>query len=101
MTKAVSAKKLVHELYNDLAKDDRDDTQEIRQVLMKVYGKLDEKDPVPLVDRFVKYLYFTTLTNKISLSTTQDALVQQLAAIGKTAGLNGVYRSNYGDSDQF
>lgn len=95
------AKVLVHELYNDLRQNQTPGTEELEGVLLKVYQQLDTKEVPPLVNRLVNYLRFAAFNQKIKLSPTQEQLIADLAEIGNKAGLNGVYRSNYGDPDQF
>ena len=75
---------------------------ELKDVLMKVYCKLDDKkENPPLIDRLVNYIYFTGFTNKLHFTQAQEKMISQLSFIGRTAGLNGVYRSNYADKSQF
>ena len=77
--------------------------EDIKEVLLKVYVKLDtnEDKNIPIINRLVNYLYFTGYTNNLTFSSEENELIKQLAEIGKYAGLNGVYRSDYGDKSQF
>ncbi|AUI16609.1 bacteriocin immunity protein [Enterococcus faecium] len=78
---------------------------DILEVLQKVYLKLEkqkyELDPGPLINRLVNYLYFTAYTNKIRFTEYQEELIRNLSEIGRTAGINGLYRADYGDKSQF
>lgn len=78
---------------------------DILEVLQKVYLKLEkqkyELDPSPLINRLVNYLYFTAYTNKIRFTEYQEELIRNLSEIGRTAGINGLYRADYGDKSQF
>ncbi|HDL0823812.1 TPA: bacteriocin immunity protein, partial [Enterococcus faecium] len=51
--------------------------------------------------RLVNYLYFTAYTNKIRFTEYQEELIRNLSEIGRTAGINGLYRADYGDKSQF
>lgn len=96
------SKAIVHELYNDIAQTDGSDMNEIKEVLLKVYQKLDNvKDEVPLINRLVNFIYFKALNEHLSFTPSQDKLIGQSAQIGGKAGLNGVYRSDHGDKSQF
>lgn len=93
------SKQIVHDLYNDL---DQSDMKDIKEVLLEVYKKLeDNKENVPLINRLVNFIYFTAFNKKLHFSEEQENMVRQLSAIGQRAGLNGVYRSNYGEKTQF
>lgn len=94
-------KKLLHGLYNDLAQENDPRTREMREAVIEVYGKADLKDSVALANHLVNYMYFTGYTQKIKLTKTQQVYIRQLADIGKYAGMNGAYRQNYGDANQF
>ncbi len=101
----LESKKIVHTLYNDLSKNNDPKFNEILEVLQKVFVRLNSlekyKDDSPLINRLVNYLYFTAYTNKLTFSETQVELIKRLSEIGKRAGLNGIYRGNYGDISQF
>ncbi|MDH6364866.1 hypothetical protein M2139_001810 [Enterococcus sp. PF1-24] len=96
------SKEIVHLLYNDLAKNNGEEMADIKEVLLKVFHKLaDITDEVPLINRLVNYIYFISYTNQLQFSAEQNQLIKQLAQIGGKAGLNGVYRADYGDKSQF
>ncbi|MCW6683157.1 bacteriocin immunity protein [Aerococcaceae bacterium NML160702] len=92
----------IHQLYNSLAHTDKVAYQDLLEVWLKVYQRLDnEANPEALVNRLVNYIYFTTLTEQLTFSSEQEAYIRELADFAKHAGLNGCYRSDYGDKDQF
>lgn len=96
------AKNLVHELYNAIASKKDEQFSEILGVLLKVHARLAKgQDPVPLLNRLVNYLYFTAYTNKLSFLKTEESIIRELAQVGKFAGLNRIYRGDYGDASQF
>ncbi|MGX7393649.1 bacteriocin immunity protein [Carnobacterium mobile] len=93
------SKPLVHDLHNSL---DQPNMEDIKEVLLKVYTKLEEsKENVPLINRLVNFIYFTGCHQKLTFSKEQESLIRKLSEIGQTAGVNGVYRSSYGDKTQF
>lgn len=93
------SKQIVHDLYNHLNQSDMED---IKEVLLKVYTKLeDSKENVPLINRLVNFIYFTAFNQKLHFNKEQESMIRKLSEIGQTAGLNGVYRSSYGDKTQF
>lgn len=97
------SKDLVHSLYNSLSKSKENNFDDIKEVLLKVYTKLDLYDEknIPLINRLVNYIYFTAYTKKLTFSPNEENIIRELSEIGKYAGLNGVYRSDYGDKSQF
>lgn len=97
------SKGLVHKLYNNLSKCNTNNFDDIKEVLLKVYTKLDVCDNknIPLINRLVNYIYFTSYTKKLTFSANEEDIIKELANIGKYAGLNCVYRSDYGDKNQF
>lgn len=58
------SKDLVHSLYNSLSKSKTNKFDDIKEVLLKVYTKLDlyDKKNIPLINRLVNYIYFTAYT---------------------------------------
>ncbi|NGT49771.1 bacteriocin immunity protein [Clostridium perfringens] len=98
-----SSKYLVHSLYNSLSKLKTNNFDDIKEVLLKVYNKLDLYDEknIPLINILVNYIYFTAYTQKLTFSSNEENIIRELSEIGKYAGLNGVYRSDYGDKSQF
>ncbi|ELC8443929.1 bacteriocin immunity protein [Clostridium perfringens] len=97
------SKDLVHSLYNSISHSQKNDFDDIKEVLLKVYEKLDLYDEknIPLINRLVNYIYFTAYTKKLHFSSNEENIMKELSEIGKYAGLNGVYRSDYGDKSQF
>ncbi|ABG86114.1 bacteriocin immunity protein [Clostridium perfringens] len=97
------SKDLVHSLYNSLSKSKENNFDDIKEVLLKVYTKLDlcDEKNIPLINRLVNYIYFTAYTKKLTFSSNEENIIRELSDIGKYAGLNGVYRSDYGDKSQF
>lgn len=99
------SKKIVHELYNDISKNNNSEFTEILEVLKKVFIRLDKleqkDDDSPLINRLVNYLYFTAYTKRLTFTEQQENLIRKLSSIGKYAGLNGIYRGDYGDASQF
>ncbi len=70
-------------------------------ILHRIMDLTYELDPSPLINRLVNYLYFTAYTNKIRFTEYQEELIRNLSEIGRTAGINGLYRADYGDKSQF
>ncbi|WP_300261404.1 bacteriocin immunity protein [Clostridium sp.] len=97
------SKDLVHSLYNSISKSKANNFDDIKEVLLKVYTKLDlsDKKNIPLINRLVNYIYFTAYTKKLIFSYNEENIIKELSEIGKYSGLNGVYRSDYGDKSQF
>lgn len=97
------SKELVHSLYNSISESKKNNFDDIKEVLLKVYVKLDLSDEknTPLINRLVNYIYFTAYTEKLHFSSNEEKIIKELSEIGKYAGLNGVYRSDYGDKSQF
>ncbi|MFV7896222.1 bacteriocin immunity protein [Enterococcus faecium] len=97
--------KLTSTTGNDISISKDPKYSDILEVLQKVYLKLEkqkyELDPGPLINRLVNYLYFTAYTNKIRFTEYQEELIRNLSEIGRTAGINGLYRADYGDKSQF
>ncbi|MBG7727548.1 bacteriocin immunity protein [Enterococcus faecium] len=96
----------LHKIFYTLISISKDPKySDILEVLQKVYLKLEkqkyELDPGPLINRLVNYLYFTAYTNKIRFTEYQEELIRNLSEIGRTAGINGLYRADYGDKSQF
>ncbi|NYC96066.1 hypothetical protein DFN09_004077 [Clostridium acetobutylicum] len=54
-----------------------------------------------MINRLIKYIYFTAYTERLHFSSNEENIIKELSEIGKYAGLNGVYRSDYGDKSQF
>ncbi|MCR3759637.1 bacteriocin immunity protein [Clostridium felsineum] len=98
-----TSKELVHSLYNSISQSRKNGFEDIKEVLLKVYVKLDLSDEknIPLMNRLVNYIYFTAYTEKLKFSSNEENLIKELSKIGKYAGLNGIYRGNYVDKSQF
>ncbi|WP_225418471.1 bacteriocin immunity protein [Lacticaseibacillus daqingensis] len=92
---------LIHNLYNSLAEQDHEETAEIRDVLLRSYRHLPQRDPIVVANKLANYIHFIGYTEKITFTDQQDALVTQLSQAGQRAGLNGSYRAWYGDKNQF
>ncbi|WP_234122361.1 bacteriocin immunity protein [Clostridium hydrogenum] len=97
------SKDLVHALYNSISQSEKANFDDIKEVLLKVYVKLDVSDEknIPLVNKLVNYINFTAFTEKLHFSSDEENIMKELSEIGKYAGLNGAYRSDYGDKSQF
>ena len=97
------SKDLVHSLYTSLSQSKENNFDDIKEVLLKVYTKLDlcDEKNIPLINRLVNYIYFPAYTQKLTFSSNEENIIRELSEIGKYAGLNGVYRSDYGDKSQF
>lgn len=96
------SKALVHQLYNELVKAKDPAYQEVLEVLTKVYLKLDQqKDSAPLINRLVNFLYSYGFNHRLHYPKATEEIIRELATIGNRAGLNGVYRSDYGSPNQF
>lgn len=94
-----TSKEIVHDLYNSI---DQRNMEDIKEVLIKVYKKLDDfRENEPLINRLVNFIYFTAFNQNLHFSKEQESLIRKLSEIGKKAGINGVYRSAYGDKTQF
>lgn len=98
------AQELVHELYNRLVQRSNPQPQliEINEVLLQVYQTLEtEKNPEPLINRLVNYIYRVGFDHKIRFDKEEETLIIELGTIANRAGLNGVYRSDASDKSQF
>lgn len=96
------SKELVHKLYNDISENNKNEMAEVKEVLLKVYKKLDKvKDDAPIINRLVNYLYFKAFTEHLKFTKSQNDLISKLSQIGGKAGINGSYRSNYISKSQF
>ena len=69
--------------------------------ILKLEKQKYELYPSPFINRLVNYLYFTAYTNNIRFTEYQEELIRNLSEIGRTAGINGLYRADYGDKSQF
>ncbi len=102
MTKQNHSKQLIHNLYNSIAQSDVKNSEDISEVLLKVYSKLDDsKENERLINRLVNYIYFTALTEKIAFNEEQNDLINQLNEIGGKVGVNNTYRSPIGSKYSF
>lgn len=96
------SKEIIHDLYNELVQEKTKNCQDILDVLLTVYERLESQLANPcLVNRLAKFLHFNAFTNKIRFTTKQEALVGELNEIAKTSGQSGVYRADYLDKSQF
>lgn len=102
MTKRNHSKQLIHNLYNSIAQSDLKNKEDINEVLLKVYSKLDDnKENEILINRLVNYIYFTALTEKIMFNEEQNDLINQLNEIGGKVGVNNTYRAPIGSKYSF
>lgn len=96
------SKEVVHELYNDISENCDSSMDDVKEVLLKVYKKLDRvDDDVPVINRLVNFLYFKGFTEGLKFTKNQDKLITELSHIGRKAGLNGSYRADYTAKSQF
>lgn len=98
------AQELIHDLYNRLIQRPNPQPKliEINEVLLQVYQTLEtEKNPEPLINRLVNYIYRVGFDHKIHFDREEEALMIGLGTIANRAGLNGVYRSDASDKKQF
>ena len=98
------AQELIHDLYNRLIQQANPQPKlvEINEVLLQVYQTLEtEKNPEPLINRLVNYIYRVGFDNRIRFDREEESLIIELGTIANRAGLNGVYRSAAGDKSQF
>ncbi|WP_430602306.1 hypothetical protein IGJ02_002630 [Enterococcus sp. DIV0724b] len=96
------AKKLVHELYNTIGDKQGKSYLELKEVLLKVYKKLDkETNDDFLISRLINYIYFKNLTEKITFTEKQNQLIMEMSQIAKTSGVNNNYRGYLGSVSQF
>ena len=102
MTNQKHSKQLIHDLYNSIAKSDIENSDDINEVLLKVYSKLDtSKENEILINRLLNYIYFTALTEKISFNEEQTDIINQLNKIGGNVGVTNAYRSPIGSKYSF
>jgi precorrin-3B methylase len=89
-TEVSRTKDLIHSLYNSISQTHKNNFEDIKEVLLKVYAKLDEQDKtnIGLVSRLVNYIWFTAYTEKLHLSSEEENIVIELSAICKHAGMN-------------
>ncbi|MCW6661647.1 bacteriocin immunity protein [Aerococcaceae bacterium NML201209] len=99
----MKAQELVHRLYNSVSiHSRRGDSEDLLEVLLKVHQRLPkEENEVALLNRLVHYIYFCSVNDGLKFNAEQNALIRELAELGKHAGVNGCYRSDYGDKSQF
>lgn len=97
-------KEYIHKLYNSLCEKEEQSVEvlDILDVLRQVYVKLDEeKKPEFLVNRLVQYIRSVSLEGRLHYTKEEEQLMMNLSKIGQKAGINGLYRGNYGDKSQF
>lgn len=95
-------KETVHQLYNSISENSGVELDEIKEVLLKTYVKLDKtKDCTALINRLVNFIYFKGYPGNLKFTDSQIALINELTQIGKKAGINGIYRGDYTDKSQF
>ncbi|EOI01759.1 hypothetical protein UAY_01167 [Enterococcus moraviensis ATCC BAA-383] len=96
------SKQLVHALYNSLGSNHEENYVELKEVLMKVYKKLDKPINDDLVmSRLVNYIYFKNLTQKLKFTEEQNQIITKMNEIAKTAGVNNAYKGYLGSVSQF
>lgn len=96
------SKKLVHALYNSLGNEQGESYLELKEVLLKVYQKLDkEVNEDFLMSRLVNYIYFKNLTEKLTFTEEQNQLINEINSIAKISGVNNNYRGDLGSTSQF
>lgn len=97
-----NSKELVHKLYNSLAQSNLADVEDLKEVLLKIYPKLDSnKENSILINRLTNFIYFRALTDKIKFNVEQQEFINQLNNIGGKAGVNNAYRSPLGSKYSF
>lgn len=75
---------------------------DLKFVLERVETHLMHKgDSERWANRLVNYIRFAEFNKQFSMNQEQKEIIGQLAAIGKYAGINGAYRTDYGDISQF
>ena len=98
------ALKDIVDLYS-LLRERKDQTPEmldITDVLLEVSKKLKTtKNPEALINRLVQYIRSTAIKVKIYFPPEEEKIVISLSAIGKKAGLNGLYMADFSDKTQF
>lgn len=98
------ALKNIVDLYSLLRerKDQTSEMMDITDVLLEVSKKLrTTKNPEALVNRLVQYIRSTAIKGKIYFPPEEEKIVIELSAIGKKAGLNGLYMADFSDKTQF
>lgn len=96
------SKTIIHELYNELIQEKTKNCQDILEVLLHVYARLEHQlDNPSLVNRLSKFLNFNAFTNKVRFTSKQVRLVDELDQIAKLSGQSGAYRADYLDKKQF
>ena len=99
---ANQSKELVHNLYNSISQSDLTKFEDLKEVLLKVYSKLDDtKENISLINRLVNYIYFTAMTEKFKFNEEQQSIISKLNDIGGKAGVNGTYHSPIGSKYSF
>ncbi|EUJ21804.1 bacteriocin immunity protein [Listeria aquatica] len=104
MSDITKSKELIHDLYNKLSKrsDPSNELLDILDVLYQVYLKIDTvNNPEAYVQRLVNYIYSVGLKGRLYFPEDENRLIAELGIIGQKAGLNGLYKANYGDKSQF
>ena len=75
---------------------------DLKFVLGRVENRLMHKgNPERWANRLVNYIRFAEFNQQFILNQEQKEIVGQLATIGRYVGINGVYRTDYGDISQF
>lgn len=87
-------KELIHELYNELAANQHDESMNaVKEALLNVYKKIDSvDDETQLISKLTSFIYFRYYANQLKFTSKEDKLLSKLSVIGQTSGYNGVYR---------
>ncbi|MHC5228954.1 bacteriocin immunity protein [Enterococcus sp. LJL99] len=93
---------MIADLYNSFKDNQGSNYLELKQVLLKVYKKLDTSiNEESLIARLTNFIYFKTLTEKWKFTAEQNQIINELSAIAKSADVNNNYRGDLGSLSQF
>ncbi|WP_429951298.1 bacteriocin immunity protein [Enterococcus sp. AZ101] len=102
MTNNKETKQLITDLYNSFKDHQENNYAELKEVLLKVYKKLDVSiNEEALIARLTNFIYFKTLTEKWKFNPEQNQIISELSDIAKSAGVNNNYRGDLGSLSQF
>lgn len=78
------------------------DVSELLEAISRLSKRMDKlEDPAKWANRLVNYIQFNAYNKVFKLNSQQHEYVLQLEDVGKYAGLNGSYRTDYGSLNQF
>lgn len=102
MTNNNKTKQLITDLYNSFKNTQGNNYSELKEVLLKVYKKIDTSiNEEALIARLINFIYFKAITEKWEFNSEQNQIINKLSYIAKSAGVNNNYRGDLGSLSQF